>query len=120
MSRQTRLHAMVRLPAGQPLLAVPVDRGRLATRAVGAAHCRDRLAGPPSGGLKRAAWTSPPYHGDVGRFPPGCHQTEVDRMRKENPMCAPDHSYDPLLGDTAPTVPDNEVAAPHSPRSPPP
>jgi hypothetical protein len=29
-------------------------------------------------------------------------------------MCATDHSYDPLLGDTAPTVPDDEVAAPHS------
>jgi hypothetical protein len=31
-------------------------------------------------------------------------------------MCATDHSYDPLFGDTAPTVPDDEVAAPHSTR----
>ena len=31
----------------QPLLAVPVDRGRLAARLVGAAHRRHRLAGPP-------------------------------------------------------------------------
>ena len=35
------------LPAGQSLLAVPVDRGRLAARLVGAAHRRGRLAGPP-------------------------------------------------------------------------
>lgn len=43
-----------RLPASQPLLAVPVDPGRLVARAVGPAHRRDHLAGPPSGGLKRS------------------------------------------------------------------
>ena len=42
-----RVHAVDELPAGQPVLAVPVDRGRLAARAVSAAHRRDRLAGPP-------------------------------------------------------------------------
>ena len=47
-----RLHAVDQLPAGQPVLAVPVDRGRLAARAVGAAHRRDRLAGPPPRGLR--------------------------------------------------------------------
>ena len=36
---------------GQPVLGLPVDRRRLAARAVGAAHRRDRLAGPPPGGL---------------------------------------------------------------------
>src|SRR3981081_1004590 len=35
---------MGQLPAGQPLLAVPVDRGRLAARVVGAACRRDHLA----------------------------------------------------------------------------
>ena len=45
--RPARLHAVDQLPAGQPVLGVPVDRGRLAARAVGAAHRRDRLAGPP-------------------------------------------------------------------------
>ena len=39
------------LPAGQQVLAVPVDRGRLATHALGAPHRRDRVAGPPPGGL---------------------------------------------------------------------
>jgi hypothetical protein len=43
-----------RLPASQPLLAVPVDPGRLVARAAGPAHRRDHLAGPPSGGLKRS------------------------------------------------------------------
>jgi len=33
--------------AGQQVLAVPVDRARLAARPVGAAHRRHRLAGPP-------------------------------------------------------------------------
>ena len=42
-----RLHAVDQLPAGQPVLAIPVDRGRLAARAVGAADRRDRLGGPP-------------------------------------------------------------------------
>ena len=35
-----RLHAMDQLPAGQPVLAIPVDRGRLAARPVSAAHRR--------------------------------------------------------------------------------
>src|ERR1022692_4953374 len=42
-----RLHAVDQLPAGQPVLALPVDRGRLAARAVSAAHRRNHLAGPP-------------------------------------------------------------------------
>ena len=50
-----RVHAVDQLPAGQPVLAVPVDRGRLAARAVGAAHRRDRLAGPPPRRLSRRA-----------------------------------------------------------------
>ena len=43
------LHGVEQLSARQPVLALPVDRGRLAARAVGAAHCRRRLAGPPPG-----------------------------------------------------------------------
>ena len=39
------------LSARQPVLAVPVDRGRLAARAVGPADRRDRVAGPPPGDL---------------------------------------------------------------------
>jgi ABC-2 family transporter len=46
-----RLHAVDRLSARQPVLGVPVDRGRLAARAVGAADRRDRVAGPPPGDL---------------------------------------------------------------------
>ena len=49
--RPARLHAVDQLPAGQPVLGVPVDRGRLAARPVGAAHRRDRVAGPPPRGL---------------------------------------------------------------------
>ena len=45
--RPARLHAVEQLSARQPVLALPVDRGRLAARAVGAAHRRDHLAGPP-------------------------------------------------------------------------
>src|SRR5580693_3621442 len=45
--RPARVHAVDHLPAGQPVLAVPVDRGRLAARAVGAAYRRHRLAGAP-------------------------------------------------------------------------
>ena len=48
-----RLHAVDQLPARQPVLAIPVDRGRLAARAVSAAHRRDRLAGPPPRGLSQ-------------------------------------------------------------------
>ena len=51
--RPARLHAVDQLPAGQPVLGIPVDRGRLAARAVSAAHRRDRLARPPPRGLKR-------------------------------------------------------------------
>ena len=39
------------LPTGQPVLVVPVDRGRLAARPVGAADRSDRLAGPTPRGL---------------------------------------------------------------------
>ncbi len=45
--RPARVHAVDELPVGQPVLALPVDRGRLAARAVGAAHRRNGLAGPP-------------------------------------------------------------------------
>ena len=44
-----RLHVLDQLPARQPVLGVPVDRRRLAARAVGPAHRCYRLAGPPSG-----------------------------------------------------------------------
>ena len=46
-----RLHGVDQLPAGQPVLALPVDRRRLAVGTVGAAHRRDRLACPPPGDL---------------------------------------------------------------------
>ncbi len=42
-----RLHAVDHLPASQPVLAIPVDPGRLAARAVSAAHRGNGLAGPP-------------------------------------------------------------------------
>ena len=58
--RPARLHAMDQLPAGQPVLAIPVDRGRLAARAVSAAHRRHRLAGPPPRGLSRLATAAQP------------------------------------------------------------
>ena len=48
-----RLYAMGQLSAWQSVLALPVDRGRLAARAVSAAHRRDRLAGPPPRDLSR-------------------------------------------------------------------
>ncbi len=44
--RPARLLAVDQLPAGQPVLALPVDRGRLAARAVCAAHRGNDLAGP--------------------------------------------------------------------------
>ena len=50
-----RLHAVGELPARQPVLALPVDRRRLAARAVSAAHRRHRLAGPPPGDMSRVA-----------------------------------------------------------------
>jgi len=46
-----RLCPLDELSAGQPVLGVPVDRGRLVARTVGAAHQRYRLAGPPPGRL---------------------------------------------------------------------
>src|SRR5579862_4233483 len=46
-----RVHAVDELPAGHPVLALPVDRGQLAGRAVSAPHRRDRLARPPPGRL---------------------------------------------------------------------
>jgi phosphoenolpyruvate---glycerone phosphotransferase subunit DhaK len=42
-----RIHAVVELPAGQPVLAFPVDRGRLAARALADPHRRGHLAGSP-------------------------------------------------------------------------
>src|SRR5580693_6916365 len=50
---------MGRLPAGQPLLAVPVDRGRLAARAGGTARLRDRVACPPPRSMNHAALAPP-------------------------------------------------------------
>jgi hypothetical protein len=44
---------MDQLPAGQPVLGIPVDRERMAARAVSAAHRRDGLAGPPPRRLSR-------------------------------------------------------------------
>jgi ABC-type branched-subunit amino acid transport system ATPase component len=46
------VQAVDQLPARHPVLAVPVDRGRLAARAVRAVHRRGRLAGPPPGELE--------------------------------------------------------------------
>jgi hypothetical protein len=54
-----RLHVLDQLPTGQPLLAVPVDRGRLAPRAIGLAHRRDRLARPSPCSLKFAIRRTP-------------------------------------------------------------
>jgi hypothetical protein len=54
-----RIHAMDEVSARQPVLALPVDRGRLAARAVSAAHRRDRLAGPPPGDLNRLPAPAP-------------------------------------------------------------
>ncbi len=48
-----RLHVLDQLSAGQPVLAIPVDRGWLAARAVGAAHRGDRLGGPPARASER-------------------------------------------------------------------
>src|ERR1017187_5469828 len=108
---------MVRLPAGQPLLAVPVDRGRLAARAVGAAHRRDRVAGPPSGGLKRAAWASPLYYRDVEEFSWGRrHQQRRTEYETENPMCALTTLRAQHLAKPSPTDPGDEAATPHSTR----
>ena len=82
-----RLHELDELPAGQPVLAVPVDRGRLAARAVGAAHRRHRLAGPPPRRLNiRQQRLNPPAAivltaaatRPMKRVPadaPGCHAT---------------------------------------------
>ena len=65
--RPARLHAVDHLPAGRPVLAVPVDRGRLAARAVGAAHRRDRLARPPP---RRPEAREPTPDGDVDCLAP--------------------------------------------------
>src|SRR5262249_56992392 len=71
-----RVHAMDQLSAWQPVLALPVDRGRLAARAVGTAHRRHRLAGPPPGGLNR------PSHGT------GCPfgYSAITPRRRTHPM----------------------------------
>ena len=45
--RPARLHGVDQLSARQPVLDLPVDRGRLAARAGSGAHRRRRLAGPP-------------------------------------------------------------------------
>ena len=61
--RPARLHAVDHLSAGRPLLDVPVDRGRLAARAVGAADRRDRLAGPPPERPERPSTPGSSRHG---------------------------------------------------------
>jgi hypothetical protein len=50
-----RLHGVDQLSAGQPVLALPADRRRLAARAARTAHRHHRLAGPPPGGLNPRA-----------------------------------------------------------------
>jgi hypothetical protein len=102
---------MVLLPTGQSLLVIPVDRGRLATRAVDARRGGDRLASPPPRRMKRAAMES--------RF-----QLQVERSRsgrrraphaKEEPMGLSHHTHDAPPGDTISTVSD-EVGTPQSNR----
>src|SRR5260221_11363660 len=51
---------MDQLPAGQPVLGIPMDRERMAARAVSAAHRRDRLAGSPPRRLSRLATAAQP------------------------------------------------------------
>ena len=67
--RRCRERPARQLPAGQPLLASPVDRGRRAARAVSTAHRSDRLAGPPSRGLKRS---EPSFRSSRGLFGTTC------------------------------------------------
>src|SRR5580700_7999135 len=106
---------MVRLPAGQPLLAVPVDRGRLAARAVGVAHRRDHLGGPPSGDLTRAAWAPPLYYSDVEDFVPGRrHQQRRTEYETENRMCARTTLGTWHRATASPTEPVDEVTTPYS------
>ena len=61
-----RVHAVDELPAGQPVLAIPVDRGWLAARAVSAAHRRHRLAGPPPGRLTASGESESKRVGSAG------------------------------------------------------
>src|SRR5579875_132576 len=46
-----RVPSVGQLPAGQPVLALPVDRGGLAASAVGAAHRSNYVAGPEAAAL---------------------------------------------------------------------
>lgn len=69
--RPARLHAVDLVPAGQSVLAIPMDRGRLAARAHDPAYRCSRVAGPPSGGLNAmiqepAATQMPQGYGRVG------------------------------------------------------
>ena len=67
--RPSRVHAVDHLPAGQPILAIPVDRGGLAARPVGAVHRPDRVARPPPGSLSvmsRARGGRPAARPDAG------------------------------------------------------
>src|SRR5215469_12196443 len=50
---------MDELSASQPVLAIPVDRGRLATRTISAAHRGDHLAGPPPRDVNRRPTGAP-------------------------------------------------------------
>jgi hypothetical protein len=58
--RSARVQDVDQLPAGQPVLALPVDRGGLAARTVRAAHRRNHLAGPPLRRLTPVGASGPP------------------------------------------------------------
>ena len=94
LSHPARLHALDQLPAWQPVLAIPVDRGRLAARAVGPAHRRDRLAGPPPRRLSRPATAAQPAssHRPGNRGNRGHHADETG-SRRCSPM--PRHQVPP-------------------------
>ena len=67
-----RVHAVDQLPAGHPVLAIPVDRGRLAARPVRAADRRGHLAGSPPCRLTRGPGCgSQPASAVSGRVRPG-------------------------------------------------
>ena len=86
--RPARLHAVDQLPAGQPVLALPVDRGRLAARAVGAAHRRDHLAGPPPRPRRSLRLTRPATWPGSG---PGLHCSPWCAARSLRPPGPRDH-----------------------------
>ena len=66
-----RLYPVVELPAGQPVLAIPMDRGRLAARSLTTSHDRGRPAGPPPSSLKA---------GNRRRLPPNVRSPQRPRV----------------------------------------